>query len=215
MKAIILGGALVEKVNRTAQCKKCGGVLFKIKSGVGEVIYCCAECDNEVEIVKYEKYATLLPTCEECGGDIFKAKIKVHKEHCLNQHWEPECMECKGTPKSVYLDSEGNLIDERTRIVLIVKDLEEEVTMKEEIIKELEDDLEKLSGEIAEKNISIDSLNTEIEEKYNCIYNLEYKLEDSKRQISNLEYELESAKKNISILEERISYLQWDINRLA
>lgn len=215
MRVIVVGGALVERVNRTAQCKKCGGVLFKIKSGVGEVLYCCAECNNEVQIVECEKYATLLTVCEECGGDTFKARIKVDKEHSLQQHWEPECTECKGTPKSVYLDKEGNLIDENIRIVLIVKDLEEEVNIKEEVIKELEGDLENLKNKIKEKNNIIDSLNSEIEEKYNCIYNLEYKLEDSKRQISNLEYELESAKNNISILEERILYLQWDINRLA
>lgn len=215
VRVIILGGALVEKVNRTAQCKKCGEVLFKIKSGIGEVVYCCVQCNNEVEIVKCEKYATLLPLCQECGGDTFKARIKVDKEHSLQQHWDPECIECKGTPKSVYLDGEGNLIDESTRIVLIVKDLEEEVNMKDEFIKVLEGDLEKLNTQIEEKNSVIDNLNSEIEEKYNCIYNLEYKLEDSKRQMSNLEYELEVAKKNISILEERISYLQWDINRLA
>jgi len=174
----------VNRVNRTAQCRNCEEVLFKIKPSIGYVIYNCVNCNDEVARVSYGKYETVMPACEECGGDIFKVRIKVDEQDNSHQYWEPECVKCKGSPKLVYVDNDGKLIDEGVRQSLMAKErleeLEEEVNTQKEIIEQLED--------------KIDDLHSEIEEKDNLINDLEYELDTSKRHASKLE-------KNISDLE--------------
>jgi DNA-directed RNA polymerase subunit RPC12/RpoP/molybdopterin converting factor small subunit len=193
----------VNKVNRTAHCKNCGGVLFKIKPSTGYVIYDCVDCNNEVARVRYDKYETILPTCEECGGNIFKVRITVDEQEDSNEYWEPECISsnCEGSPKNVYVDMDGNLIEKGERESLIMQDsvrsLEEEVNTQKETIEQFEKEVYDLNNEIDEKDSEIYVLNNEIDEKDSEIYVLEKELVTSKRHISELE--------------ECISELKWEI----
>lgn len=131
----------MSNVNRTAQCKKCGEVLFKLVPHVGYVTYNCRKCNSEVAKVKCDNYETLRRTCRECGGDIFKVKVTVDKSDSSQGYWEPECVKCKNSPQAIYVDNEGNEIDKGTRQYLMMKDkienLEEEVSISKESIKYL------------------------------------------------------------------------------
>jgi predicted RNA-binding Zn-ribbon protein involved in translation (DUF1610 family)/archaellum component FlaC len=186
---MILEVNAVNKVNRTAHCTNCGGVLFKIKPSTGYAIYDCVDCNNEIARVRYDKYETVLPTCEKCGGNIFKVRITVDEQEDSNEYWEPECISsnCEGSPKNVYVDMDGNLIEKGERELLIMQDsvrsLEEEVNVHKETIEQFEKE--------------VYDLNNEIEEKDSEIYVLEKELVTSKRHISELE--------------ECISVLEWKI----
>lgn len=187
----------MNEVNRTANCTKCGGVLFRIKPSVGCFTYYCAACNNKVVSIQCDKYETVLPDCEECGGDTFKVRITVDEQDSTH-YWKPECIKsnCEGTLKHVYVDKDGNLIAKDIRELYIAKDniksLEEEVNIQKETIEELER--------------KVDDLNNEIDEKDNLIYH-------SKDELDTSIDELDTSKRNISELENRISELEWDIRR--
>jgi prefoldin subunit 5 len=188
---------------RKAKCEKCGSIDFKIKQSVGGVIFCCTKCDNKLEEVEYEKYQTLLPSCSKCGEDIFKVIIEQDKEDDTIERWSPECIKCKGTPKSVYIDNGYKLINEDERRMLIMKDrieeLEAEVEDNEETINELESEAE--------------DLNNTIEEKDYKIYRLKEKLEHAEQFISNLEREISDLQDEASNLNNKISDLEWQLDR--
>lgn len=163
---------------RKARCEKCGSITFKIKQSVGGVIYCCTECDNELQEVEYEKYKTLLQNCSNCSEDIFKVIIETDEEDDKIEHWRPECIKCKEAPKSVYVDNELKLINKGERAILIMKDR-----------------IEELEAEVEDNEETIEDLNNTIEDKDGEIYELRYELDDAqdtiyrlKREISNLKH---------------------------
>lgn len=192
-----MGVNLVQAVNRTAHCNNCGEVLLKIKPSTGCIFYYCVECNKEVSRVGYDKYETLLPTCQECGNDKFKARITVDEKDSSHEYWEPECVNCKGSPKSIYVDYDGKVINEGERQLLMMKDRVKEL---EEAVEELESEIETKDETINQLEDEVSSLNDDIEEKDNRIYHLEDKLVNAERQISKLE--------------DQVSDLEWEIRRL-
>jgi len=180
----------VNKVKRTAHCKNCGGVQFKITPKAGSVTYNCVDCNSEVTTISYDDFETLLPKCNECGGNIFKVRITIDEEENSNECWNPECENCKGAPLSVYVNHDGEIIDEDEReqllIVKTLEDLEDEVNMKGEIIDQLEEEL--------------DNLTNEVEEKDNYIYHLKCELAESINRVSELE--------------DHVAELEWKLRKL-
>lgn len=180
---MIIEVIFMEKVNRTAHCSKCGGVLLKIKPGTGYVVYYCADCNAEVSKVKYDNYETLLSTCDECGSNVFKARITVN-ENDSHEYWEPECIKCKGTPKSVFRDDDGNIISAEERVRLVQKDrieeLEEELDTKKKTINELNNDVVYLNYEMEKQNDRMNEIKSELENAYRHISELEEKRSELK-----------------------------------
>jgi hypothetical protein len=186
---------------RTAQCKKCGEVLLKIESGIGEVTYSCNACNSEVATVTYDEYQTLLPTCEQCGGDTFKAKII---EAGCNEYFDTECVSCKKPPKTVYMDNYGYIINEDKRMHLIKQDelngLREENEYKDDLIQILEKKIENLSGEL--------------EEKDTYLYILEKTIKENEHELSIYERSMWGKQEYISDLEYKVAHLEEKLRNL-
>lgn len=184
-------------VNRTKSCN-CGEVLFKMIQKPGCVIYICTNCNSKVFTVTYNKYTTLMSTCEKCGGDTFKARIIVDKEN-KQEYLKPECVRCGTLPQKICIDNDGNVIDEERKKFLIledtIKELKEQNEVNEETIKCLEE--------------KINDLEYDIRDKDSYIEDLEYELDDSKRNIINLKSEVDSAENEIYHLKDRISELEY------
>lgn len=187
----------MQAVNRTAQCRKCGGVIFKIKPSTGYVIYYCADCNEEVATVKYDKYETALSTCEKCEGDLFKVRITIDEKDNSTECWKSECVNCKGAPKLVYIDNNGNLINKKQRELLVINDR----------VKELEDEVDELEDMIDTKNATINQLEDEVDD-------LNYKIKKRDGNIEDLENELGNAESKIFDLEAQVSDLEWNIEKL-
>lgn len=85
-------------VKRTANCKKCGSVIFKVKQRTGGAVFRCIECDNELNVVKCDKYQTLSKNCEDCGGEEFKVRITPYEKDYKIERWSTECTSCAGAP---------------------------------------------------------------------------------------------------------------------
>ncbi|MEG1795996.1 MAG: hypothetical protein RR262_05800 [Clostridium sp.] len=186
---------------RTAQCKKCGEVLLKIESGIGEVTYSCKACNSKVATVTYDEYQTLLPTCEQCGGDTFKAKII---EDDFKEYLDAECVSCKKPPKTVYMDNYGYIINEDKRMQIIKQDelnrLREENEYKVDLIQILEKKIENLNGDL--------------EEKDTYLYILEKTLKDNEYELSNFERNIRGKEEYISDLEYKVADLEEKLRNL-
>ena len=94
----------MKPVNRTANCIECGSVNLKIKSGVGDIFYYCADCGSDVSKVRHDKYETTPPICEYCENDIFKVWIEVDNYKEI-EYWEPKCTNCNITPKKICVNN--------------------------------------------------------------------------------------------------------------
>ncbi|MEG0774659.1 hypothetical protein [Clostridium sp.] len=193
---------------RTANCKNCGEVSFKIKPGVGHAAFKCMSCDNEDLKAILQDYETLVPICSKCDGDIFKVKVTVY-EKGQQIYSEAKCEICDMSPISVYVDDEGKVINEKVREELITQDrlenLQEECNVKNDLIQELEERIDNLYDEITEKDQLIYNLNDEVEEKEIYIYKLEKKIEEKDNEINKLRLELDEKNNEIYELENRIS----------
>ena len=180
----------MNKIKRTAHCKNCGGVLLKITPNTGSVTYNCLECNSEIATVPCDDFETLLPKCNECEGEVFKVRITMDGDDNSKECWNPECENCKGSPLSVYVNNEMEVIDEEEReqllIIKALEDLEDEVIVKNEVIEQLEEE--------------VDSLSNEIEEKDNYIYHLKCELAESLNRVAELE--------------DRVAELEWRIKKL-
>lgn len=175
---------------RTAHCKRCGEVLFKIEPGIGDVTYNCIACGEKVAVVECNEYETLQHSCDKCGSDVFKVKVTVDDHSNSQEYWIAECESCKATPDSIYVDNEGNIISEEERDQLIKQDelyrLEEEAYAKDDLIHQLEEEVDNLNSEIEEKDRYISSLKSEIEDTENEIYNLKKQAKDKDKYIVEL-----------------------------
>lgn len=183
--------------NRTKNCN-CGEVLFKITQKPGYVIYNCINCNNEAFTATYDKYTTLMSTCEKCGGDIFKARIIVYKEN-EQEYLKTECLKCGTSPQKICIDNYGNLIDEERKKFLILEDIIKEFKEQNEVNEETIEWFEE----------KVDNLEYDIREKEGYIEDLEYELDEAKRNIINLKSEIDSAENEIYDLKDRISGLEY------
>ena len=195
---------------RKTCCEKCGSITFKIKQSVGGVIYCCTECDNELEEVEYEKYQTLLPSCGNCSEDIFRVIIEADEEDDTLDHWRPECIKCKGTPKPVYVDNEYKLINYAEREILIMKDRIEELETE---VEDNEVTIEELNDTIENKDRKIYRLKDELDDAEETIYKLKSEISDLEDDASDLKKEVSNLNDEIYDLKNEISNLEWELNR--
>lgn len=127
---------------RTKACKKCGEVIFNINSRLGNTNLVCTSCSN-ITPINVGKYSTLDNKCNSCSNESFKIKVEDNKE---KEHTYIECISCKGTPSSHYVDSSGNVIDRASRELLIIQD---SINSLNNNVNKLEARIDKIEGNLA------------------------------------------------------------------
>jgi predicted RNA-binding Zn-ribbon protein involved in translation (DUF1610 family) len=107
----------VRKINRTANCPKCGSVKLRISPSNGKAQYFCSECGLHIQNIMCETFTSVSSKCEDCGKDIFKVKIEEKEEKIC---WTPFCIECNGQPNLICIDDAGNEfnLDKREQLVI-------------------------------------------------------------------------------------------------
>lgn len=187
----------MKAVSRTAQCSKCGGVIFTLKPLVGKVMLRCSECGVSGKTLNLDKYKSVSDICNKCGGKTFKFWINVDKGQSQKESWRPKCINCNEAPKIVCINEKGVIIDELQRELLIRNDIIEEI--KNEIL-EKSNIIENLEYKNEEKYKEINYLESEIEEKYYNINRLNDEVYRLKREIDGLEMKNEELEREISFL---------------
>lgn len=173
---------------RTASCKKCGEVKFKIIPRFEEMEYICSECGNSIAIINCDKYESVRSICSKCKGDIYKVKIQEDEE---NEYWNGYCINCNSDVQHISVNRQMQVINQKTlqRIKMFDK------------IDYLEKNIEKLTKKIENFKNTLSYIETYSEQNRNYIYDLQ-------KENSELKSDIGSANSDISDLERRVRYLE-------
>lgn len=172
-------------VNRTASCKNCGEVTFRIIPTTGYVNVECFKCNKQIGHIYCGEYTTMSSNCDKCGSNEFKAKIRVEEDN--GEVWDIKCVKCGNDPKGVFVDDKGIIIDEKSREILMANDK----------IRELKERIEELENDLDEKSDELDDYESQLDYKNNEIDVMEYELGKYKRRCSELESKVSDLERNI------------------
>ena len=95
---------------RTASCKKCGEVKFKIIPRFEEMEYICSSCGNSIVVISCERYESVRSICSKCKGDIYKVKIQEDEE---NRYWSGYCINCNSAVEYISVNRQMQVINQK------------------------------------------------------------------------------------------------------
>lgn len=155
---------------RTRACKKCGEVIFHINPMGENTELICDKCKSK-QYIYSGKYITCDKTCSSCYNDLFRVKVIDLGD---GEKVTLECSECKGSPRTYYIDRDGNSIDRSTREILILQDkveiIENSVSNLESRIFEIEykaeyveEDIERMSDRINNNKEDLSSIEQDVD----------------------------------------------------
>lgn len=173
---------------RTAVCKKCGEVKFKIVPKFGEIDYVCIKCGTTVGTVQGEEYTSVRSICDKCKTDIFKVRIE---EDNGTEYWDGYCINCNSEPKRIIVNREMQVINRKTleRLKMLDK------------IDSLEGTIEKLTDKIEDLENNLIYIESYSEQNRQYIYGLQ-------EENSDIRSDVRSVNSDISDLERKIRYLE-------
>jgi prefoldin subunit 5/DNA-directed RNA polymerase subunit RPC12/RpoP len=184
---------------RTAVCKKCGSVEFKIVPECGRIRYICLGCKGIVANIYLDSYETADNKCRKCGNEIFKVEIN---EQGSNNYWSGFCIKCGQKIGKKYVDSHLNRIDRKTREMLIIQDR----------IGELDNKIEELKEDVEEK---IDNLWDNINSVKYDLDDYLYKIKDVENKIEDYAYKIRDLDNRIDELDDKIDGLNENMRRIS
>lgn len=205
-------------VNRTYNCKKCGGVLFRLNKLNGGMQIICENCSKTKDVVEFDKYTSFFSNCKTCGDNLVKVSVKVLNN--FEEHMIPKCSKCKNEIEKVKIDDNRNIIDLETYKTLIDKYEREILKDKLEELEYSKENLEKENYRLEEENYNLENEVERLKRKLNCkidtiselkkeIEGFKCNIEDKDRIISSLTDELESKQFKVEDLEFELKNLRY------
>lgn len=189
---------------RTKACKKCGEVIFYINPICENTELICDKCKTK-QYIYSGKYTTCDKTCSSCYNDSFRVKIIDHGD---DEKITLECSECKSSPRTYYVDSEGNSIDRSTREILIIDNkievIDNNVSNMESRVNEIEykaecaqEDLERLDSRISQSKEDIISVEQDVDWLSKELDREVFRLKKEINELNNLLSEIKDNSKDI------------------